>query len=134
MDHNPLVQNRTCSVESSSHLFPLSTQSSFPLEISVMCFIKIISEIFCASKIECNPYSFIFFFLFWLTIKTCTWNYIFHLWWKMMEDNVRKRIHISIWLNYFPVQQNMTKHFKSSMMEIIKMLNIENWQNTINHL
>ena len=57
-DHHPFVRDRICSVESSSPLFPLSTPSSFPLVISVTCFIHIFSEIFWARNIECNPFAF----------------------------------------------------------------------------
>ena len=71
-DHNPLVPDRICSVESSSPLFPLSTPSSFPPAIRDTCFIHIFSEIFWARNIECNPFAFSKIISLSLKIKMCT--------------------------------------------------------------
>ncbi len=57
-DHSPRVPNSIWSAESSSPLFPLSTQSSFPPGIRDTCFIPIFSEIFWASNFECHPFAF----------------------------------------------------------------------------
>ena len=57
-DHSPRVPNSIWSAESSSPLFPLSTQSSFPPGIRDTCFIHIFSEIFWASNFECHPFAF----------------------------------------------------------------------------
>ena len=44
-----------------------------------------------------------------------------HLWCNMMEDNVIKRIYIYIcmyvWLGHFAVQQKLTGHCKSTIIE-----------------
>ena len=38
-----------------------------------------------------------------------------HLWWNMLEDNVRKRMYIYAWLGHFGVQQKSTEHCKSTI-------------------
>ena len=62
-----------------------------------------------------------------------------HLWWDMMEDNVRKRIYIYIyvwlcvcvclcviWLGHFAVHQKLTEHCKSTITEKIKIFKKKN--------
>ena len=47
-----------------------------------------------------------------------TENYISnHLWWNMMEDNVRKKIYIYVWLGHFAVQQRLKEHCKSVIIK-----------------
>ena len=49
-----------------------------------------------------------------------TGNYVFnHLWWNVMEDNVRKRMSMYVWLGHFAVQQKLTEHCKSIIIKII---------------
>jgi len=39
-----------------------------------------------------------------------------------MEDNVRKRIYIYVWLGHFAVQYKLIEHCKSTIMEKIKII------------
>ena len=34
----------------------------------------------------------------------------------MMEDNVRKRMYVYVYLGHFAVQQKMTEHYKSTII------------------
>ena len=51
-----------------------------------------------------------------------------HLWCNMMEDNVKKRMcvcvyvytHIYVWLGHFAVQQKLTEQCKATIIEKIK--------------
>ena len=47
-----------------------------------------------------------------------------HLWWKMMWDNMRKRmyVYIYVWLGHFAIQQKLTEYCKSTIIERIKIL------------
>ena len=66
-----------------------------------------------------------------------------HLWWNMMEDNVRRKMYIYVWLGRFAVQQKLTEHCKPIIMlkiKIIKKMTIptmyrwriqENWNGLI---
>ena len=38
-----------------------------------------------------------------------------HLWWNMMEDKVRKRIDMCVYLGNFAIQQKLTEHCKSTI-------------------
>ena len=40
-----------------------------------------------------------------------------HLWWNLMEDNVRKRMYICI-TGHFAVQQKLIEYCKSAMTKI----------------
>ena len=48
-----------------------------------------------------------------------------YLWWNMMEDNVRKRMDIYVWLGHYAVQQTLTEQCKSTITEKHKNLKKE---------
>ena len=43
-----------------------------------------------------------------------------HLQWNMMEDNVKKRMYVNIWLGHFAVQQKLTEHCESTIIKFKK--------------
>ena len=44
-----------------------------------------------------------------------------HLGWNMMEDNVRKRMHMCVLLGHCAVQQKLTEHEMSTIIYIISI-------------
>ena len=52
-----------------------------------------------------------------------------HLWWNMMEDNVRKRMYICMcdWVTFL-CSRKLTEHCKPAIMEKIKII-IKKWDN-----
>ena len=47
-----------------------------------------------------------------------------YLWWSMIEDNVRKRmyIYIYVWLCYLAVSRKLAGHCKPNIMEKMKII------------
>ena len=40
------------------------------------------------------------------------------LWQKMMEDNMRMRMYINVWLDHIAVQEKLTQHCKSTILYV----------------
>ena len=77
---------------------------------------------FTAALIGCQWRAWGYLHLEWISngvLLYSTGNYISnHLWWSMMEDNVRKKnICIYGWLGHFTVQLKLTEHCKSIIMK-----------------
>ena len=43
-----------------------------------------------------------------------------HLRQKMMEDNVKKRMYMDVWLGHFALQQKLTEHCTSTKIKRLK--------------
>ena len=43
--------------------------------------------------------------------------YLIIWWWNMMEDNVKKRMYMDVWLGQFAVQQKLTEQCKSTIIK-----------------